>query len=39
MDPEVQIRVPLDIPSIDSLSTQPVFPLIHSIKKDIEVSK
>ncbi|KAG8693097.1 hypothetical protein FRC09_010733, partial [Ceratobasidium sp. 395] len=36
MDAEVQIRMPLDIPDEDTLLKQPVFPLIHSIKKDIE---
>ncbi|KAF8604724.1 hypothetical protein BDV93DRAFT_96560 [Ceratobasidium sp. AG-I] len=36
MDPEVQIRMPLDVPTEEVLSTQPVFPLIHAIKKDIE---
>ncbi|KAL5635136.1 hypothetical protein ACGC1H_002983 [Rhizoctonia solani] len=38
MDPEVQIRVPLDVPAEEDLLKQPVFPLIHAIKKDIEVS-
>ncbi|CAE6413533.1 unnamed protein product [Rhizoctonia solani] len=36
MDPEVQIRVPLDVPAEEDLLKQPVFPLIHAIKKDIE---
>ncbi|QRV74848.1 calcium channel YVC1 [Ceratobasidium sp. AG-Ba] len=36
MDAEVQIRMPLDVPTDDNLSSLPVFPLIHSIKKDIE---
>lgn len=38
MDPEVQIRMPLDVPLEEDLLTQPVFPLIHAIKSDIEVS-
>ena len=38
MDPEIQIRMPLDVPSEEVLSAQPVFPLIHAIKNDIEVS-
>ncbi|CUA75905.1 Calcium channel YVC1 [Rhizoctonia solani] len=36
MDPEVQIRMPLDVPAEEDILKQPVFPLIHSIKKDIE---
>ncbi|KAG8702895.1 hypothetical protein FRC08_003186, partial [Ceratobasidium sp. 394] len=36
MDAEVQIRMPLDIPAEDELLSQPVFPLIHAIKLDIE---
>ncbi|KAG8748125.1 hypothetical protein FRC10_008858 [Ceratobasidium sp. 414] len=36
MDAEVQIRMPLDIPAEDTLLSQPVFPLIHAIKQDIE---
>ncbi|KDN50719.1 hypothetical protein RSAG8_01217, partial [Rhizoctonia solani AG-8 WAC10335] len=36
MDHEVQIRMPLDVPAEEDLLKQPVFPLIHSIKKDIE---
>lgn len=39
MDPEVQIRMPLDVPSEEDIASQPVFPLIHAIKKDVEVSK
>ncbi|KAF8688934.1 Receptor-activated Ca2 -permeable cation channel, partial [Rhizoctonia solani] len=36
MDPEVQLRLPLDVPAEQDLLNQPVFPLIHAIKKDVE---
>ncbi|KAH7342007.1 hypothetical protein B0J17DRAFT_746132 [Rhizoctonia solani] len=36
MNTEVQIRVPLDVPPEEDLLKQPVFPLIHAIKKDVE---
>ncbi|KAJ1307296.1 hypothetical protein OPQ81_001406 [Rhizoctonia solani] len=36
MDAEIQIRFPLDVPPEEDLLKQPVFPLIHAIKKDIE---
>ncbi|CCO30330.1 hypothetical protein BN14_04357 [Rhizoctonia solani AG-1 IB] len=36
MDPEVQLRLPLDVPVEQDLLNQPVFPLIHAIKNDVE---